>query len=303
MPEQVKQVQYFLMLFLILLIWSKESPAQELKPQGFFLKDSIKLGEPVTYSLSVRYPKGMEMIFPDSTYDFSPFEFLQKDFYPTRSDSTFSFDSVLYRFTTFEVDTVQILELPVFVIKSGDSIALVPMPDSIILNQVVKALPDSLALIENTIYTKVSKQFNYPVLIMIIAGLSILGFLVFILFGNRIKKFFKVRSMNRRYKKFINEFNASVYSYQLDSSFQRGEKTLSVWKAYLENLENFPFTKMTSKEIIANYPNEHLKKSLREIDRSIYGRDHDNVKTQFDELLNFSTDRYRIKLEEVKNGR
>jgi hypothetical protein len=43
-------------------------------PRGKFLEDSIRIGEPVRFILSFKYPMDFEVIFPDFLYDFSPFE-------------------------------------------------------------------------------------------------------------------------------------------------------------------------------------------------------------------------------------
>ena len=96
--------------------------AQQLVPKGLFLSDSIKIGEEVIYSLSIEYPRGSNLIFPDSLYDFSPFEYIKKTEFFTKSDSVKSFDSVIYYLSTFEIDPVQKLTLPVFLISAGDSI-------------------------------------------------------------------------------------------------------------------------------------------------------------------------------------
>ena len=160
--------------------------AQEIKPVGEFLKDSVMVGAPVEYSFRVKYPKTMEALFPDSTYDFSPFEFVQKDIFNTLSDTAQSYDSVVYHLITFELDEVQSLALPIYLIIDGDSTEIYSASDSIFFKTVIAEELDSLALLKNTEHQEVAKQFNYPYLIIgIVAVLLVIGILI-ALFGKSI---------------------------------------------------------------------------------------------------------------------
>jgi hypothetical protein len=71
----------------------------------------------------------------------------------------------------------------------------------------------------------------------------------------------------------------------------------------MEDLENLPYTKQTSKEIVLNTDNEPLRTSLRSIDRSIYGNfmDQDLIHS-FYFLSEYSEDRYNKKIQEVIHG-
>jgi len=109
-------VRRFLMVCVLLWFASINSISQEVKPKGVFLVDSAKIGEQIPYSLSIRYPKQMEFLFPDSNYNFFPFEFNSKNFFITRTDSLVSVDSAIFYLSTFEVEPVQKLFLPVFMI-------------------------------------------------------------------------------------------------------------------------------------------------------------------------------------------
>ena len=52
--------------------------AQNITPKGLFLNDSILIGSPLPYVLSIKYPKELEIVFPDSLHNFSPFELTSK---------------------------------------------------------------------------------------------------------------------------------------------------------------------------------------------------------------------------------
>ena len=106
-----------LLSIIALFLAGQATMGQVLMPEGSFNKDSLKIGENLEYTLSIKYPKNSDVVFPDSLFDFAPFEFTSKVSFPTRSDSIFSFDSAIYSLTTFEIDSLQILRLPYTHIK------------------------------------------------------------------------------------------------------------------------------------------------------------------------------------------
>ena len=286
---------------LILLIFSfacLDIFGQKITPSARFAKDSIKIGEEVPYSLWVRYPKNQDVIFPDSLFDFSPFEINRRSYFATKSDSTESLDSVVYYLSTFEIDTVQYLQLPIYLITEFDSVELLPPRDSIILDQVVLTIPDSVAVITNTNYQKVPLAFNYPYFTAGLVILAIVALVVFLVFGGRIKRIIQVYWIGRRHKRFI-----IMFEEELNSKPLAVEKLLIKWKEYLEKLESTPYTKYTSKEIIKNVNDNGLQEPLNTIDRFIYTtEDKPDTAEAFQSLLQFCIKRYDSKINQIKHG-
>jgi len=126
------------------------SQAQNIEPDGYFLEKEIKIGEEVSYSLSVRYVKNLNILFPDSTYDFGTFEYNSRTYFTTKTDSTSSFDSVVYELSTFEIDSIQYLQLPIFVLNDEDSLIYLSSIDSIQLVHIVTEIPENPELKANT---------------------------------------------------------------------------------------------------------------------------------------------------------
>jgi len=292
------KILIFVMLLMPFLV-----EGQQIKPQGYFLLDSFKLGQQLPYTLSIKYPGNLDVIFPDSTYDFAPFEFVNKDYFETRTDSTYAIDSVVYYLTTFEIDTIQSLQLPIFVVSEGDSTPIYANPDSLIFDQVVASIPDSVALKESSFYRKISTQFNYPylgigifLLLVIVAG-------VVIFFGKNIQRRYLLYKLKKNHGKFLDRF------YQLiddttQNIQQKSEIVLLEWKNYLEKLENAPYTKWTTKEIIARHPNDSLKTSLKSIDRTIYGGySQKKIQDNYRVLLDYSIDTYHQKIDSIRYGK
>ena len=277
----------------------------QIRVRGEFLVDSIKIGSPFPYALSARYPVNLNVLFPDSTYKFEPFEFAVKKYFPTKTIDGVSFDSTIYYLSSFEIDSVQSLKLPVFVVQVQDCTSVWTEPDQVWLQHLVTLATDSieatkLPLKVNTFYEPVAWLFNYPLASFIGGTVIVLLVVGWLIFGKRIRKYFKMRRMRKSFEKYLNTFNDSLETLKANYSIGQAEKTLSVWKKYLENLENKPITKFTSKEILQATKHETLAAPLRMIDRMLYASLPPSSFDAFYELKSYSEDCYYKKIEEVK---
>jgi hypothetical protein len=295
------------------LIWSFlfslsiiTSSAQEVKVKGYFSADSIQLGKPISFYLTARYPQSTNIVFPDSAFSFAPFEFLKKRFVPTQTKNGESYDSAIYTLTTFEIDSIQTLKLPAFVIHQKDCTVVFSELDTVFFDKAVKNLPDSVQLEKiplktNTNYFQVSWLLNYPLLSIIVGALIVLLIVGWIIFGKRIRKYFNIKKMNKNYLSFVSQFNSSIEKAQTTFTSQSTEAALLVWKKYLENLLDKPYTKYTTKEIREKESDPRLGESLSAVDKMIYANVQGD-KAHFMNLKNYSEDQFNKKLEEVKNG-
>ncbi|WP_420387783.1 hypothetical protein [Roseivirga sp.] len=290
--------------FLILLVSiTSFSLAQDLKPTGYFLKDSVKIGESVAYSLSYKDRKNRPVIFPDSLYNFAPFELLDKAYFDTRSDSINSIDSAVYYLATFEIDTVQSLSLPVFVFTGKDSIPLYSAKDSIVLNQVVTQMPDSVNLAETRAFQPVSRQFNYPYWVIALVLLGFIALVVSLIWGKEISKRIRLYRLQKKLEKFKEEFDREIEGISSDTEKPKIESLLKFWKSYMESLEQMPYTKLTTKEIVQIQKNSSLEETLKSIDRNIYSKlAVSALQNDFEFLKDYSIDRYNHVTEEIKNA-
>jgi len=286
-----------------LVINSIFSFGQEISIKGIFLGDTFRIGEQVPYSLSVSYPRSYNIIFPDSTYDFQPFEYIDRTYFETASDSIVSFDSVIYYLSTFEIDTVQYLQLPIFINQDEDSASIYTSRDSIHIYHIIRDMPDSVKLKENTAFFKIPKTFNYPVFLLATGILFVLIVAGLLFFGKRLARWISIIIMKRNHKKFLNRFYVKLGALRDHRAGIEPEGILADWKKYMEKLEKEPYTKLTTKELIALHADQRLKDNLRSIDRYIYG----NIKEKplhehFEKLLEYSIERYDVRLNELKNG-
>lgn len=278
--------------------------AQEISPYGKFLSDSVMVGEEVEYSLSVKYPLNWSIVFPDSTFDFEPFEYYKKTYFPTRVDSTHAYDSAIYTLASFEVDLVQKLQVPIYLINGNDSTTILANTDSVFLKELVTVMPDSLKFKENVTYQAVDYTFNYPYLMIGLGILVILLIGIYFLFGNTIRTKIALHRMRKAYEKFSLEFERGIIKIkQNETNSELIEEILVTWKTYMEKIEDRPFTKYTSKEILKVGFEKELKTVLQTIDRSIYGAISDEeMHKNFEALEDFTLERYQTKVKEVKHG-
>ena len=293
-----RSVLFFLFTLCILQI-----SAQEIRPDGYFLADSMLLGKQVDYSLYIKYPKDTEVIFPDSSFNYSPFEFYNKRYFATKEDSIFAYDSVVYSLASFEIDQVQYLQLPIYMLNGKDSVTVLPPLDSIYLVEMITQLPDSIVLKDNVAFHDVPLAFNYPYFSIGLGVFFVLLIGVYLIFGKTIKRKIKLYRLKKEYEKFSLAFDRGISRVKKDHDTTLIEEVLIVWKKYMEKLEDKPFTKYTTKEILNSGYDQLLKDVLRNIDRSIYGHfDDEQIHKNFESLEDFTLDRYKLKLKEVANG-
>ena len=270
---------------------------------GIFIQSETKIGEEVSYTLSVSYNKNLNVLFPDSTYNFGTFDYNSREYFTTKSDSSLSFDSVVYYLSTFEIDTVQYLQLPVFILNEEDSVAIYSSIDSISLVHVVTEMPENPELKANTDLVSINKQFNYPYFLIALGVLTFVVFLVALFFGKQLARAWKVYQMNRIHEKFIKRFFNLMRDVSSNNSSKTPEHVLAVWKIYMERLEKKPISKLTTKEILVIHSNAMLKENLRMVDRSIYGNEKGiDLFASFDNLMKFSVEIYGQKITEIKKG-
>ncbi len=299
-------VRYYCFAIVIWLAFVSVSSAQDVSVRGGFFADSLRVGDQTGFYLAARYPSDLDIAFPDSTFNFGLFEFVSKTYFPTKSKSGQSYDSVIYYLSTFEIEPLQMLSMPVFQLNEQDCTIYQTDIDTVSLIELAKNLPDTVTaqtvpLRENTTYENVPRHFNYPVLIISLIVVIIVTAIVWVLFGKRIRQHFKVQRMSRSHKRFLEVYNQQVASIKAAFSPRETENALANWKKYMEQLEARPYTKLTTRETARIENNEVLGQNLRSVDGAIYGH-NTRVVESLENLKQFADERFSKKLEEVKHG-
>lgn len=289
-----------------LIVW--QTNAQEVKITNAFVSDSVKIGQPVYFYLTARYPAHLNIIFPDSAYDFSPFEFVQKKYFTTRTVNRISYDSTLYELTTFEIGEKFSLALPVLLIRATDTTKFFAPPDTIVLQAVVKEIPpdtiplQQLPLKANTEQQTLSFNFNYLLAGVIVVVLVIALLLIWISFGHSIKKYFIIRRLKKNYARFNAEYDSLLQQLHHQFRIATAEAAAALWKKYVESLTGKPLTRLTTKEIHELLKNDTVLEALREIDRMIYGFEHHST-GPLENLKQHAGRFFNEKLQQVEHGR
>ncbi|AKQ45688.1 hypothetical protein TH63_08540 [Rufibacter radiotolerans] len=299
----------WLALWLFPLVTWAQLPS--IKMEGYFLQDSVQLGQSVKYILLSRQAVQAEVVFPDSTFSFAPFELVRKEFFPTRTVRGISTDSTVYTLRTFHLKPVQHLQLHARLFFREDTLQLNTLPDSVVLIQNVKVPPDDLPLMTNTQLEHVADKFNY-----LYWGLGLLAGAIFIggiwgLFGNGILLRYNLYVLRKDQSQFQYRFQTSKDRFRRMKTLDHLERAITLWKNYLTKLEDEEISSFTTKEITTYYEeDERVGNSLKICDRAIYGNiisdDETEVADALTKLAEFAALRYvliRDSLRHVANSR
>ena len=285
-----------------LFIISFKSIGQEIKVEGNFIEDSIQIGNIVSYNLNISYPNNIEVLLPDSNYNYSPFEYINKSYSSTINDSIYNYDEVNYKFTSFNLDSIQFLKLPVFIINSKDSLIMYSNTDSIFLMEFIKELSDSLNVKSNTKFSFVDLAIDYTFITKITSFLILFLITFYLLFRKKINKYFKIRIAKKEYNKFINKIEKLNDEIQNDFKIEKIELFLLLWKRYNEKVSKYPYSSLTTSEIIHLGIVNDIKENLNSLDNTIYGNKKMNdFKKNFIMLKKHSTKIFNNKLKEINN--
>ena len=277
----IKLIKYLIINILLLIIAQKTIAQIPIwtPPKGKFLSDSVRVGLPVQYALSYRHKATADVFFPDSAYNFSPFEMVKREYFNTVTDQHGSLDSVIYTLISFEVTPIQELSLPVYVRAKRDCTRVFAPMDYVILSSIIKSNVniDTLSLKKDTRLIPIAQQVNFPLIFLIIIGLLLIIGMVFWFFGKPIRRQIRLFNFKRRYDDFRKLFQRlSRGTEDAKRRLENIEKAVVLWKKYIERIENKPFTTFTTKEILDNLKDNRLSDALREIDATVYGGVYSN---------------------------
>lgn len=294
------------MFFCCLPLLAQSQQTAFPSPKGLFETDTVKIGEPVDFTFYYKYRAGEEIIFPDSTYNFIPFEFVGKKFFATETRGGWSRDSVIYTLRTFSIAPVQELALPVYLLDEHDTLVIRSTPQQVYLKQLVSGSPDPHKLKEHVRLAPIDKRFN---LVYWLIGAGILVALLFLfwgLFGKKLIIRYRLYVMRKHHNLFISKYNAFIDLFNKSESMQTIEQAITLWKNYLTELEGNAINSFTTKEIAAFYnEDEDVTTALRLFDKAIYGNIVSDKSSEtiiaFYLLHHFADRRYEFIKNQIRN--
>lgn len=258
----------FIFFTFIGCILGQTLPSQAQLPKGKFLKDSMYIGEPIRFVFSYLHPSDEEIFFPDTTFDFSPFEVKNKTIFPTITNEKGSLDSVTYELVSYSTQPIQTLRLPIVRLEANDSTQLYSFSDTIYLKHLVNDLATTAQVQSDKRLISIEEAVDYWKYFRKAFSIFLVAILVYFLFAKSIQRKYYELKFRKKHRDFSSDFRRWMRDADKPKVLN---ESLIAWKQHLQWLEKKPFSSFTTKEIIENIPNERLGEALREIDMAIYG--------------------------------
>ncbi|WP_194777367.1 hypothetical protein [Pararhodonellum marinum] len=262
--------KFNLILLNVFLVFSHLSFSQEIKVEGYFVEDSARLGERVSYILKATYPTQLDVLFPDSTYQYGDFAYLGKQTFTTYTQDSLTLDSAVYFLSNFSLDPIKSYALPVFEILRYDSIRHMAPEDQLELVLTIAEIPEQLQFKENNVYQPLKKAFNYPYLMIGLAVLAVLTFVIIYFLGNKLKSLWLAYLEKNRHNRFLKNWQQAVIEFEADPNLNKADELLGIWKSRMEHLTGEPYPEWTTTEIAEHLEKPTILDDLREIELIIY---------------------------------
>lgn len=237
------------------------------KPHGRFLHDTLVIGKEIKFTLSIRHNSHTPIVFPDSTYNYKPFELIGIEFLPTYTIGSVSVDSAVYSLVSFSTDSILYLSLPVTYLQSGKKVFSDTSKTS--LHSTLKS--HSLKQIKpetSTGFFEVPTDFNYPKIFYFLGLLLAISTIFWLVFGKLILRNYKIWLYKNKHRGFLSIFKRLSRNIESEKIVS---ETLLIWKKHMAWLLQKPIESMSTKEISETIKNERLIEALKEFDLAIYG--------------------------------
>ena len=255
-------------LILICILFSHKIYSQEIDYNIFFKEESVKIGDTITLISTLRYPKNIEIIQPDSSYKFIPFEFLDKIVFESSTSNNFIYDSTIYLLQTFELDSIQSIYLKSYIINTSDSLEILSNNDDILTISLVNEKNSKIKA--NTLFERINSIFNLKKYSIITGVIFSILILIYLVFRKKINKYFKIKRIKSETDFFKNEFDYILNKYLNTNNIKFLENLILKWKRFMEKLSKKPYSSSTTSEISIFNKNIKSIKTLKEIDKCIY---------------------------------
>lgn len=288
---------------LILFLFPVIAFSQQIEVNGYFTQDSAKLGERVGYVLKVKHPEATQIIFPDSTFDYSPLVLLEKKTFISSTTEGITQDSTIYYLSNFSLEPSIFLTLPVYELVRYDSVTYFPNEAELKLKLTLDSIPEQPVFQENNVYQPLEKSLNWIMVAILIGGILILLGVLYLLFAKRINKIWRERNEKRRWKQFEKKWKIKTAQLEQSPTMEIADEVIGLWKGYMESITGLPIKEWTSSEISERLDDKKVFESLRSIDMIIYaGKSPENDQSR-DYLLQIAREKYQENLTQIKHER
>ncbi len=266
-------------------------------------KKELTLGEPVDIYLVYEHAPELSVLFPDTSFNFEPFELIGRKYFPTITENGISKDCTIYQARLFDIVGNPTLTIPVYILSNGDSISIYPPPVSFKLHELLPELPEHPVLKESDHWENIEHKTNFPLIIVSFLAIISLLILAFHFLGQPILRRIRIYNIIQNHRSFVARFEKFERVYATKRNTEALKNLLSLWKDYLGAIENKPIATYTSTEITELFRKEDLKDALIVIDRAIFGGITSGaVMTAIGSLKKFANARYINRKHELREG-
>ena len=287
-------------IVILIFIFSSKLFSQEINYQIYFLEKDIKIGDSIKLVSIINYPKEIELIQPDSSFQFFPFSFVKKENFESQLNERIISDSSLYILRSFEIDSIQSIRLNSFILNGKDCLEISSNYDTVYFKSLVNNTDQKVK--KNMSFYEILSIINTNKLLLYSIVFICLILAVYLLFRKKIIAYFRKRKVLKSYALFNKEFEKIKKQFKTNADKNNLEKIILIWKRYIEKLTSIPYSSMTTKEIIDFFDNENLIKSLKYIDEMIYSDKLIEMdKFSFKYLLDYADSKTKELIKKIEN--
>ena len=293
-------------VLLLLLPFSSRAQFAEIDVKAYINKDTIVLGEPFMYTISITYPPKYEIALPDSQDIPQPLEWIGKTYFNTVCKDSLCKDSIQYFLRTFNTDSILIPNIPVYIFSGNrhDTLFIHPALKEVIIKKLEKAGAGEFNWQEDADYKELAPSINYWYYGAIAFVALLVSIILLLLVGPIVLRRIKLFNMGLNHQRYVKDFDEQIQEFTQNKKATDLEKCITIWKSYLTRLESKPYTTLTTTELKDMADMEDVITPLRNLDRFLYGglRQNETIES-LNALKRFSNRRFLRKKKEVRDVR
>ena len=230
-----------------------ESPDGKVRATLEALDKQIMVGKPFKAQLEVTHPADMVVIFPDTGGGFYPFELQRRAPQPTRTEGDVSIDYVEYNLWSWEIDSLQYLQLPVGYIKDEDTMYLLSNSEELLFVPTLPMDNDSLAFKHIDNLAPVGEPIAWGFWLAFVIVMAILAGILIRVLWNPVRKWFRRRKIEREWKRYHSRLKKVPGLLPQQETYLL--ELAKVWKAYFDRDWKRGLGSLSTRELV-----EELKK-------------------------------------------
>lgn len=193
----------------------------------------VQVGRPFEIELSVRHPERMIVVFPDTAIDFKPYEVHSGLPIPTSTNEGLSEDVKIYQLYTWEIDSVQHLQFPVYyVTEKGDTQQVLSNTVDVEFQPSIPAYSDTLKVKAISDLAVIREPINWVAWGIIFTVCAIVIVAAVLLLSKPISRMYRRAKIEREWRRYRGQLEALRAMGGDQAQFYPGLN--KVWRGYFD---------------------------------------------------------------------